>query len=154
MAGPALLGLLCGLLIGTVVGAVFLRAAISLYNKLVGGPGSPSIVPEPDFGKAMGITFVTSLVNGVVAFLIGMVMGAGAAGAGVQPGGGLNLVAQGIAFVVSLFVGAGMLAAMLPTTFSRGLLVILCYGLIVIVVVGILALFAMLVLGATLMRRA
>jgi hypothetical protein len=61
----AIAGLLCALVIGvpvgTPIGAVFLRAAVALYNKLAGGPSSPSSVPEPTFGKAMWITFATWL---------------------------------------------------------------------------------------------
>src|SRR5262249_51103599 len=53
---------------GTVTGARALRAACALYNKLPGGEGSPGSVPELPFGKAMGITFLTSLVNAVVGF--------------------------------------------------------------------------------------
>lgn len=42
------------LLVFTVICAVILRAAVALYNKLAGGASSPSSVPEPAFGKAMG----------------------------------------------------------------------------------------------------
>ena len=51
---------------GTVIGALFLRAGCLLYNRLVGGERSPSGVPEPRFGKAMAIAFVTALVNAVM----------------------------------------------------------------------------------------
>lgn len=37
--------------IGTMIGAVFLRVACTLYNKMADGKGSPSSVPEPPFGK-------------------------------------------------------------------------------------------------------
>lgn len=43
----------------TPIGAVFLCAAVALYNKMVGGASSPRSVPEPGFGKAMRIIFVT-----------------------------------------------------------------------------------------------
>ena len=59
-----------GVAIGTLIGAIILRAACSFYNKLAGGAGSPSAVPEPTFSKAAGISFVTMLVN----FGIGMVL--------------------------------------------------------------------------------
>jgi hypothetical protein len=120
--------------IGAIVGAVFLRAAIALYNKMVGGAMSPSGVPEPAFGKAIGITFVTSLVNAVVSFLIGLITSAGAEVAGRK---GVDVVAQLIAFPVSLLIMATMLSALLPTTFGRAILVTLCYMLIVLIVVGV-----------------
>ncbi|HEV3261908.1 MAG TPA: hypothetical protein VG013_33970 [Gemmataceae bacterium] len=118
--GGALWVFLClrvfAILLGTVIGAVFLRAACAFYNKLAGGKGSPSSVPEPLLGKAMGITFVTALVNAVPGFEL-------------------------LSLPVSLLVLAGMISALLPTTFARGLLVALCYlvvGLFVLVVLAIL----------------
>ena len=95
--GAAIGGFLCvlvvGLLIGTLIGAIILRAAVSLFNKMAGGADSEGAVPEPEFGKAMGITFVTTLVNMVAGFMIGLVIGGAAAagGAGVE---GAALVAQ------------------------------------------------------------
>ena len=138
-------GLLCvfvfALAIGTFIGAVILRVAVALYNKMAGGASSPSSVPEPAFGKAMGITFVTSLVQTVVGFLIGLVTGAGAAGGVV--------VAQLIPFLVSLLIMAAMLYAMLPTTFDRALVVALCYMLVLILCFGI-AVLAFIVFGVAL----
>jgi hypothetical protein len=99
---------------GTMLGAVFLRAACALYNKLAGGKGSPSSVPEPLLGKAMGITFVTILVHAVAGFEL-------------------------LSLPVSLLVLAGMNSALLPTTFARGVLVALCYLLVGFFVVVVLA---------------
>jgi hypothetical protein len=99
---------------GTVIGALFLRAGCVLHNKLVGGKGSPGSVPEPQLGKAMGIAFVTTLVNAVMGFEL-------------------------LSAPVSLLVMAGMCSALLPTTFTRGLLVVLCYLLVGLSVVGALA---------------
>jgi hypothetical protein len=96
---------------GTVIGALFLHAGCLLYNKLA---GSANHVPIPVFGKAMGITFVTALVNA---------------------SGGLGLLSA----LASFLVMAAMISALLPTTFTRGLLVSVCYllvGLVVIVVLG------------------
>jgi hypothetical protein len=54
---PTIAGLLCGLVIGvaiaTVIGAVIFRAACWLFNKFAGGAGAPGAIPEPDFGRAM-----------------------------------------------------------------------------------------------------
>ena len=95
---------------GTVIGAVFLRAGCLLYNKLA---GSPNTVPIPVFSKAMGITFVTALVS-------------------VSLGSGLLSALPG------LLVMSAMISAVLPTTFTRGLLVSLCYGLVALLVVVVL----------------
>jgi hypothetical protein len=118
--GAILGGLLCGVLFGTLIGGVFLRAAVALYNKLAGGAQSPSSVPEPLLGKAMGITFVTTLVNAVAGFVIGLATGAGAAATGVG-GRGAGLVAQLISFPMSLLIMAAMLTVVLHANrHSRG----------------------------------
>jgi hypothetical protein len=123
--------------VGTLIGAVFLRAACALYNKFAGGKQSPSSVPEPLLGKAMGITFLTGLVNVVVGVVIGLlVVGGTAAGAGER---GAAITEQLLSLPASLLVMAGMNAAMLPTTFTRGLLVALCYLLVVLLVLVVLA---------------
>jgi hypothetical protein len=124
--------------LGTLIGAVFLRAACAFYNKLAGGKGSPSSVPEPLLGKAMGITFVSTLVNAAVGFVIGSAVGAGSTAYGASERGAV-ITAQLLSLPVSLLVMAGMNAAMLPTTFARGLLVALCYLLVVLFVVVVLA---------------
>jgi hypothetical protein len=134
------------LMIGTLSAAVFLRAAIALYNKLAGGASSPSSVPEPDFGKAMGISFVTCLVQVVAGFLLDLVTGTGA-GAARAGGKGIDVQAQLISFPMSLVITAAMLSALLPTTLTRALLVTLCEMLIVVLVVGI-ALVVIAVSGA------
>jgi hypothetical protein len=114
--------------LGTVLGAVLLRAACALYNKLAGGKGSPSSVPEPLLDKALGITFVTALVQAVA---------------------GSELLALPVSFLVL----AAMSSALLPTTFGRGLLVALCYLLVGLFVVVVLAfLFGGLFLVVSLLR--
>jgi hypothetical protein len=100
--------------LGTVLGAVLLRVACAFYNMLAGGKGSPRSVPELPLGKALAITFVTALVQAVA---------------------GLEL----LSLPVSLLVLAGMSSALLPTTFARGLLVALCYLLVGLFVVVVLA---------------
>jgi hypothetical protein len=139
---PAMLGLIvCGAIfciaLGILIGAVIFRAACALYNKMAGGRGSPSSVPEPSFGKAMGIVLLTTLVNGVVGFGIGMVVGiAGVAVHADQKA--VTILAQLVSFPVGILVGGGMNAAMLPTTFGRGILVALCQLLIVLFIVIVL----------------
>jgi hypothetical protein len=141
-------GLLCALVIGlpvaTLIGAVFLRAAVALYNKMAGGASSPSGVPEPALGKAMWISFAISLAQMVVGSLIGLLTDAGPTAAGTR-GQGADVVAQLISFAVSLLIMAGMLSARLPTTFGRAICVTLCYMLVVLLVGGVLVGIAVLV---------
>jgi hypothetical protein len=145
--GAAIAGLLCALVIavaiGTLIGAVFLLAAIALYNKMAGGASSPGGVPEPALGKAMWITFATSVVQLVAGVVI--------EGYGEAAEGARGLVAQLISFPVSLLIMAGMLSAKLPTTFGRAVLVTLCYMLVVLIVVGVLVGIAVLVFGVALL---
>ena len=112
-----------------------LRAACSLYNKLVGGPSTPTSVPEPSFGQAMGIIFVAWLVNLAVGFVLGMIFAGGAAAVGADRT--QLMIAQVISIPIGFFVLAGMVTVMLPTTFGRAVLVSLLY-LLVAVVVGLI----------------
>jgi len=138
-----LLGLLdIGLAIGTAIGAIILRAAVSMYNGMAGGEG----VPEPPMGRAMGIMFVTALVNGAAGFVLGMVVG-GAAAAGGAQGQGAAVTAQLASLPVGFLVMAGMLSAMLPTTFGRAILVTLCHFIIGLLIAAVLGLIAYLVLA-------
>jgi hypothetical protein len=141
------IGLLCalviGLPIGTLIEAVFLRAAVALYNKMAGGASSPSRVPKPAFGKAMWISFANCLAQIVLGFLIVGVTDTGATAAGAR-GQGVDMVAPLISFPVGLLIMAGILSAKLPTTFGRAILVTLCYLLLSLLVV----LLSLLVVGA------
>ena len=120
--GALLGGMLCvlifGVVIGTLVGAIILRAACWLFNKFAGGPQAPGAISEPSFGTAMLIVFVATLLNGLISLSLGGVVSA--AGANPQFG-------QLIGLPVSLLVLAGMTSAMLPTTFGKGLLVAVLY---------------------------
>jgi hypothetical protein len=151
--GAALGVLLCALAIsvaiGTLIGAVFLRAAIALYNKMVGGASSPSSVPEPAFGKAMWITFAAFLAQMVAGLMFHTLTSPGAMPAG-EGGKGVNVEAQLIFFAVVLLIMAAVLSAKLPTTFGRALLVTLCYMLVVILFVGVLVAIAVVVFGVAL----
>jgi hypothetical protein len=148
-AGRFLTGLLCALavmlVIGTVIGAIILRAACALYNKLVGGPKTPTSVPEPDFGRAMGIIFVAWLVNLAAGFMLSMVFAGGVGADRVQ-----TMMAQAISIPIGFLVLAGMIAGMLPTTFGRALLVALLYLLIAVIVgvtIGFVVAIVLLALG-------
>jgi len=124
-----------GLAIGTAAGAVVLRAAVSMYNRLAGGEG----VPEPSIRRAMVIMFVVNLVNLAAGFGVGLFI-VGAAAAGGAQDRNVVAAAQLAALPVGVIVVAGILSAMLPTTIDRALLVTLCHVLIGLVIVGFFAL--------------
>jgi hypothetical protein len=148
--GAAIGVLLCVLVfavaVGTLISAVFLRAAVAIYNKLAGGASSPGSVPEPAFGKAMWIIFTTFLAQFVVGALLTAFSTGGEA---VAPGAGekgVDVVVL-VSFPVSLLIMAAVLSAKLPTTFGRALLVTLCFMLFELLVVGILVVIALVVFG-------
>jgi hypothetical protein len=148
--GAAIGVLACALVIvwaiGTLVGAVFLRAAIAVYNYLAGGPSSPSSVPEPAFRKALWITFAISVIQLIVGLLIiGLAKGDGPT-APRMPGP----VTQQVLLPVSLLVMAVTLSVELPTTFGRALLVTLCDLILTLLAGGVLVAIAVLVLGVSL----
>jgi hypothetical protein len=153
-AGQALAGMLCfmgvALVIGTLIGAIILRAACSLFNKFAGGESASGAVPEPSMGSAMAITFVTTLVNMAVGFVLGLALqGAGPNQAASQAI--INL----ISIPISLLVFAGMVTVMLPTTFGKGLLIALLYLLIAFVIgcgIAIIVVGVMLAMGMKLGR--
>lgn len=136
MALGGIAGLAIGLVIGTFIGAVILRAAVSLYNKLAGGAGSPNAVAEPSMDRAALTVFLASLANVIVGFFLGMAIGA-ASGAAGTPGEGATVIAQVAALPISVLVMAAILSVMLPTTFWRAILVTLCYALVAALIVGV-----------------
>jgi hypothetical protein len=148
--GAVIGGLVCalviGLAVGTLIGAVFLRAAVALYNKLAGGASSPGSVPEPSFGKAMWIILATFLAQLVVA---GLLTGFSPVSEHWRQAAGENEVdvVALISFPVGLLVMAAVLSAKLPTTFGRAILVTLCFMLVELLVVGTLVVIAVVVLG-------
>jgi hypothetical protein len=152
-----LCALAIGLAVGTLLGAVFLRWAVALYNKIAllnnmmaGGDLSRSSVPYPAFGKAMWITFETSVFQLIAGLLIfGLFRGDGAAASGAR-GRVVDDVAQLLFVPVSFLITLGVLSAKLPTTFGRAILVTLCDMLLVLLVVGVLVAIAVLVFGVAL----
>src|SRR5215831_3204803 len=111
--GLLLCALAIGLTLGTLIGAVFLREAVALYNKMAGGASSPSSVPKPLFGKAMWISFDTCVAQVIVGLFVGGLTGTGAtpAGAGAK---GMD-AALLISILVSLFIQVAILSEKLPT---------------------------------------
>ena len=145
IGGLSLFHLLIATAIGILLGAICLRPAIRLYNKMAGGVTSSKSVPEPGFAKAMGIICVIISVNTVLSFLFGVVIGVAAEGAGAGAEG-VYVVAELIYFPFGLVIMGAMLSRMLPTTFGRAVLVSLCHMLVTIAVAGILILVAIVVL--------
>jgi hypothetical protein len=148
--GWLLCALVIGVAVGTPIGAVCLRAAVALYNKLAGGASSPSSVPEPAFRKAMWITFdifLAQLVGGY--FVFGLATGAGPPAAGAR-GQGVGMVVQLIYVLVSFLITAEILSSKLPTTFGRAILVTLCDMLVALLVAGVLVGIAVIVFAAAL----
>jgi hypothetical protein len=140
--GVLLCALVIGVAVGTLIGAVCLRAAISVYNKMAGGAASPSGVPEPALGKAMWITFAIFVAQVVVGSLLIALVSPEAMAASAR---GRDVVAQLITIPVSLLITAGILSAKLPTTFGRAILVSLCDILVGLLVAGVLLGIAVLV---------
>jgi hypothetical protein len=199
-----LCALVFGILIGTVIGAVILRAAIALYNKMAGASSPPrgrrpearpaaregdegimagkappqagdtdedleeeelaawddryrrmsAGVPEPTFSRAMGITFVTALVQAIAGFSVGFATQGAAAAGGQGQGLGPQILAMLISLPMGFLIMAAMLTAMLPTTFGRACIVtLLTYVIAVAIYVVVIVLFA-LVFGAAMMGGA
>jgi hypothetical protein len=168
--GGAALGVMCvvaliAIPIGLLIGAVILRAACWAANKCLPQPSSryyddddeydwdedrprrrrrssAKAIPEPSMGQAMGIVFVNFIISFVVGFAIGFVMGAG--GMGKDPAA--VIVIQGLNLVLSFLIAAGVITAMLPTTFPRACLVVLFQYLIVLAI-AIVIMVPLFVLG-------
>jgi hypothetical protein len=129
--------------IGVAIGAIILRAAVSMYNRFA---GPTSQVPEPDLGRAMLIVFVTFLVNLLAGFAVGVVFGLGAAG---HPDQNTKIIANFASLPVSFLVMAGMLSSMLPTTFGRAALVTICQYVISLLIGLVIAAVAIAVMYST-----
>jgi hypothetical protein len=142
-----LIGLVCFLGIGTLIGAIILRAACWAYNKLC---QPDNRVDEPNFGKSLLMALAFTAVQLVVGFGIGLVFGTGLAAAGVDRWQA-QLILQAISLPVGILILAGTITLLLPTTFVRGLLIALLYlaiGIAVAMVIGGLILMLVLAVRA------
>src|SRR5262245_24340816 len=123
--GGAIVGVICAgvavFALCLLIGAVILRAACSLYNKMA---GADKRVPEPGFGKALGIMVVTLIVNIVVGGVLGLLLAGGGAAAGADQRA-MQLLVNVISIPIGFLTMAGMSTVMLPTSFGRALLVTL-----------------------------
>jgi hypothetical protein len=134
--------LLVAIAIAAVIGlpilALMLCAAAYLYNKIAGGPTSPMGIPRMTLGRSLAIVVLTAAVMG----FLGLVIGLTAAPLGFEFA---LYLGQLIVIPVSFSIMASLVAAVLPTTFMRGVLVTLCYQLVsaivVVVIAGIVSMF-------------
>lgn len=158
--------LLFAIPIGLMIGALILMAAVWLANKCLAPQSrrkssyydddddydwdaprsrrSRSPIPEPPFGQAVLIVFVTWIIGAVIGFAIGFMAGAG----GLARGNGM-IGLQICSGLINLVISASVNASMLPTTFPRACLVVLFQFLIglAIALVFIVPLFALGALG-------
>lgn len=163
--GVMLCVLVFALPLGLLIGAVILRAAVSFANKCLPQPtrryydddeddwgdwddedrprrgrrrAHGKAIPEPSMGQAMLIVFVGAVVGFVASIPINVAMGAGVAGVGgndPRP----QLLASLIQLPIGFLINAGVLTAMLPTTFPRACLVVVFEYLIAIAIALIIA---------------
>jgi hypothetical protein len=126
MFGPEFfVGMICGvgfwLAVLSLIGAVILRAACAIFNRMAGGADAPEAVPGPRYGKAVGIVFVSWLVTIGVMIVIGLV------------GSAIKAHPLAVYFIVYPVVGmvtAVIVSSMLPTTFGKAAVVTLWYAAI------------------------
>ncbi len=145
---PLVFGLFMAVVIGTYIGGILLRAGVSLFNKMA---GESAAVLEPSKDRAMAIVFLTFVTNSIVGFIIGFLYGiafpaipavVGAKAAGPN----INMTVQFISLPVGFLVTAGIIAFLLPVNFGKSILIALCYYLITLSIVGMIAGLCMLVL--------
>jgi hypothetical protein len=154
MQGPDVAGAVAGVIciavlaifFGVVIGAVILRAACSLFNKMASPQNG---VPEPGFGKALGIVVLNAIASAAAGFPVGMIVGLWGQASGID-----EKTTQAVAGLISLPIGflvmGGLLTLMLPTSFGRALLVTLLQYVVIFLialVIGIIAAAVLLALG-------
>ncbi|HEX5102791.1 MAG TPA: hypothetical protein VFV87_03220 [Pirellulaceae bacterium] len=127
-----------GVVIGLLLGAVILRAAVSLSNQIAPATSPAGKLEVPSFGKAFAIVFFTNLAICLVSFGAGLVLGTGGGAIGLSRTAVFSL-AQVISLPLSFLVMSFMLSNQLKTTMARGMGISLCYLAVVLamVVVGV-----------------
>lgn len=165
-----IVGLLCGMLFAIplvlLVGAMILRSAVSLTNRVVGAgesrryededdddyfalpppSSSEEAVPTPSIGKGMVIVLLIAIAHVIVGFVIRLPVGAGGMNVNGNPFQGTGLLVQLISLPIGFVISAAILSGMLPTRFARGCLVTLFEFLIILAIVAVFSV-PMLVLG-------
>ncbi|MBN9117643.1 MAG: hypothetical protein J0I06_00475 [Planctomycetes bacterium] len=158
--GVACFGLVFGLPVALVVGAVALRAAVSIANRTVGPPkertdpfadwdwdgdwedekprrSAEKAIPEPGLGKGMMVSFAVVVLTAFIGAVLGVL--AEAVADDLLEGDEGARVALLALFTLPLgFVGAALVfAATLPTTFSRAALVAVVYHFFALVLAAV-----------------
>ena len=108
-----MLNLQLQVLLGTVISAIGFLTARWLYNQMAGSPDDPRAIPKPRFGGLIAIAFVSTLVH-VATGQAGLLL------ALITPDTGF-LWANLAPLPVSLLASAGMIRALLPTTFRKSM---------------------------------
>jgi hypothetical protein len=124
MNPAALIVLIVLLAVSSVIGGIVLRAAISLFNSLIGKKSRSGAMSEPSLGKAIGITLATVIVNAGLGLVVGALLGGGTQLAGQGPGYP-KFVAGTVSSVLAILSMVVMLASLLPTSLLRAFVVTL-----------------------------
>jgi hypothetical protein len=135
--------------VSVYVGAHVLRWSCIYHNRR-----SSATVPQPTLRAAIGIWISASLASTLVTLVVGY--GLRAAFPAGADNFGLQLLLAVIAALTSFLTFAGLIAAMLPTSFKQGLLVALIHYVIAIGIGGTITLvgYMLYVLGAALFQSA
>ncbi|MCA9006755.1 MAG: hypothetical protein KDA70_15885 [Planctomycetaceae bacterium] len=131
-AANPLAGILCllfvGLPIGALIGAVILRAAVSMFNSLAG----VDLVPEPTMTKAFGMMIMVAISNLVIRFMASIIL-AGPSGAEVP-----RYLSSLAAFPFTFLICSAIFSSGLPTSFKRAMGVAVCHTVILLLVLAVL----------------
>lgn len=149
-----------------MIGSVLLRFAVSLSNRSIGRPAEPNeyvveddddwgdypiagskpeavseVIPTPGLGKGMWIILCVVIVNAVIVFAIQMAFGEDP---GPRRARGFfddeQVLSRLATLPISFLIVSGLFSALLPTGFTRGLLVAFYYLVIGIGIAVLLAL--------------
>ncbi|MEQ8638032.1 hypothetical protein [Gimesia maris] len=131
-AANPLAGIVCllfvGLPIGALIGAVILRAAVSMFNSLAGGDP----VPEPAISKAFGMMILVAISNYAIRFLASLIL-AGPMGAEVP-----KYASSLAAFPFTFLICSAIFSSGLPTSFKRAMGVAVCHTVVLLLVLAVL----------------
>jgi hypothetical protein len=132
----ALIAIGIAIVIATVllISAIILRAAVSLYNRLVGGPNSPRAVPEPSFNQAMGIVVLSMILNWIIGAVVGFAASSAMHFGWIANGDPAQWVPTTL---LSFLAMAIILTYRLPTRFMRALGVTLCHTAVVLAIAAV-----------------
>ena len=176
--GVICVALLIGVPIGLLIGALILRGGVSFANKCLPKKAerdyddwddeddedddrprrrrrrrATAAIPEPALGKAMGIVFVNAIIGFIISIPINVVMGVGFANVGGGRGDPMmSVFASLIQLPISFLANAGVLTAMLPTTFPRACLVVM-FQYLIMIAIGVVIAVPLVVLGVLLGGR-